>query len=505
MGTRIFLPGGRGRWVRRGGSIVLHGADGGGEPQGEVATPVAVTATPAGVIDARIDVFAQKALLRMAQSPDPAARADASAMLGAVKSGALAGIYKEDEQVPAMRARKLGSNWWTVIPRGEDAALILGAAPGEAPLIAFRDGARSQPARLDPALRKAWASFVTFTSAGARCRRSAGGGTMAEVGGPAGVVLANLFPRVLCQAAPPPTLRICIFHGYQGTRGDVSNLMVARTLGKHLARRFPSDQIDVICALHKNAFVKTLLDSPLPIRQIHYVGHGFMGGLYFGYKHPVALAERNGVKENFATIFKTMPATTKRILALNSDAGLMSGFFTDAFDPALLTKIRANLAPGAMMQIWGCFAGARQHTFDTSDRYWNLFNAAGAPVDGIALHIARALGIDVSAAIDVTETHGMNYWFRDEAGKFNGTDKRPARLPQWLWPSRKSVSWITWDSAGKGDTSSINFMGKARPASELRPGRPPGWFTGELPVNLAAGALQTPESCSARYVTLASP
>src|SRR5215207_6399746 len=155
MSTRIPLPGGRGRWVRRGGSIVLLPPDGdSGEVQGEVSTPVPVTATQAGVSDGRIDVFAQYALLRMAKSPDPGARADASAMLGAVKSGTLAGIYKEDEQIPALRARRVGTSWWLVIPKGEDAAVL--REPGAAPLIVFRDSARSDASRLDPALRKAW-------------------------------------------------------------------------------------------------------------------------------------------------------------------------------------------------------------------------------------------------------------------------------------------------------------------------------------------------------------
>lgn len=154
MSTRIYLPGTRGRWVRRHGSIVLLPQDDDAELQGELSTPVPVTATQAGVIDPRIDVFAQKALLRMANGPDPAARADASAMLGAVKSGTLAGIYKEDEQVPALRARRQGKTWWTVIPKGEDAAVL--REPGQPPLIVFRDGVRSDASRLDPALRKAW-------------------------------------------------------------------------------------------------------------------------------------------------------------------------------------------------------------------------------------------------------------------------------------------------------------------------------------------------------------
>jgi hypothetical protein len=134
-------------------------------------------------------------------------------MLGAVKSGALAGIYKEDQQVPALRARRVGTSWWLVIPKGEDAALFLGAAPGEAPMIVFRDGVRSNAARLDPALRKAWASFVVWRGPGSaggggdRCRIATGAGPLsAEVGGPGGRILANVVPRLLCQVAPARTL-----------------------------------------------------------------------------------------------------------------------------------------------------------------------------------------------------------------------------------------------------------------------------------------------------------
>lgn len=124
-------------------------------PGGSRKTPVPVTTS--SVIDTRIDVHAQYAVLRLSKG-DAGARADAAGMLGAVKSGALGGIYKEDEQVPALRAKRQGRGWWQVIPRGEDAHLF--AAPPESPLIVFRDQVRSNAARLDPALRKAWARLA---------------------------------------------------------------------------------------------------------------------------------------------------------------------------------------------------------------------------------------------------------------------------------------------------------------------------------------------------------
>ncbi len=62
-------------------------------------------------------------------------------MVDAVKSGQLAGIYCVNWQKhAAKRAERLGKTWWTAIPKGEDAVLMLDPddlANGP-PLIAFR-------------------------------------------------------------------------------------------------------------------------------------------------------------------------------------------------------------------------------------------------------------------------------------------------------------------------------------------------------------------------------
>lgn len=107
---------------------------------------------PQDVIDARIDVFAQRALLRMLKGD-----ADAMAMLCAVNTNQLAGIYKEDQRVPALRARKMSLGWWNLISKGENAAVIFDSLnSANAPIIVFRDRVRSHPGQLDSALRKAW-------------------------------------------------------------------------------------------------------------------------------------------------------------------------------------------------------------------------------------------------------------------------------------------------------------------------------------------------------------
>ena len=101
-----------------------------------------------------IDVFAQKAIVRLSKNPLTAA--DAHALLDAVKSRELRGIFIENQKGPALRAQKLGTWYGKLIPAGEDAVVVL-APPGspEPPLIAFRDRVKAKPARLDPALVKA--------------------------------------------------------------------------------------------------------------------------------------------------------------------------------------------------------------------------------------------------------------------------------------------------------------------------------------------------------------
>ncbi len=164
--TTRFAPGARdGYWVRTGGEIVLYPST--VPPDRELDELLPTIPSRKELIDPRIDFHAQEALHRMFNG-DPGARADAGGMFAAIKAGRLAGIYIVNQQVPALRARKLDRWWWNLIPQGEDAILLRDSsepgAGGGAPLIAFRDPVKSVPARLDPALRKAWAAFQLLES-----------------------------------------------------------------------------------------------------------------------------------------------------------------------------------------------------------------------------------------------------------------------------------------------------------------------------------------------------
>src|SRR5262245_17128994 len=136
------------------------------------ATPRVLTYSTKDVIDKRISIPAQHSLVRL--SKNPATSADAVGMLEDVKAGRLAGIYCVNWNVPAQRAVKLGKSWWTVIPAGEDAVLLLDPVnlTGGSRLMAYRRELDSNcgllkgekkftasPTRLDAALLKAWASY----------------------------------------------------------------------------------------------------------------------------------------------------------------------------------------------------------------------------------------------------------------------------------------------------------------------------------------------------------
>jgi hypothetical protein len=62
-------------------------------------------------------------------------------VLDLVKTGRLGGIYKEDQKVPALLARKRGLGWWQLLPRpqfGDFRLLCDSKNPQAPPVVVFR-------------------------------------------------------------------------------------------------------------------------------------------------------------------------------------------------------------------------------------------------------------------------------------------------------------------------------------------------------------------------------
>lgn len=110
------------------------------------------------VIDPRIDVSAQKALIRMRASP--ATSREAASMLASVKGGRLRGIYGDDLRAAAQLAARRCTARWELVPRGRVAVVVRERSPLAPPTIIFRAQYRGDAARLDPALAAAWRGYL---------------------------------------------------------------------------------------------------------------------------------------------------------------------------------------------------------------------------------------------------------------------------------------------------------------------------------------------------------
>lgn len=200
---------------------------------------------PSPALDPRIDICAQFALLRM-NSSDAAAQADSAGILAAVKGGQLAGILSNMTRAAVPLAQRLNVTPFDLVPRGEDAALVLDPAePLTAPpSIVFRNiqmqpGEQTQcppPEQIDPALRKAWATFVLLKSGQlGRCelpRRNGpvafGASTEAET---LVAPLANILPPILCRLSEPPPTKSCQVFLSGNSSGDYFRYVQAQTTG----------------------------------------------------------------------------------------------------------------------------------------------------------------------------------------------------------------------------------------------------------------------------------
>jgi len=111
------------------------------------------------VIDSRIDVSAQYALMRMLAG-EPEERIVGSNILSAVKDGSLGGIYQEDQQVPALRAQASGYGWWQILPKSATGSKVdstcMTDPANKAPVIVMRKKAEANPIAYDRALQDAW-------------------------------------------------------------------------------------------------------------------------------------------------------------------------------------------------------------------------------------------------------------------------------------------------------------------------------------------------------------
>jgi len=261
-----------------------EGENNGNTPPGPTLTaaPRVLTYTTNEVIDNRISVPAQHSLVRL--SKNPATSADAVAMLQEIKAGRLAGIYCVNWEKSAQRALRLGSNWWSVIPQGEDAVLMLDPDNLSAgvPLIAFRrdlapdcgllagEGRFSaSPSRLDAALIRVWQIYLHYRQGIIQpCAATSNGRTSVSFQAKQGGSIPATMPA-LCQNAVNLILYASGFPPPQG-RGRLDN----RDFSLVAARSRVTPKVPVAIA-NIWQLLDHLLRMPIgSIDKLYLLGHG---------------------------------------------------------------------------------------------------------------------------------------------------------------------------------------------------------------------------------------
>ena len=121
--------------------------------------------TTSQIIHPNIDVQAQKAIAALvAEGGDAAVRA--TLILGAVQSGAIGGIYLANQGVPALRAQKFGTNWWSLHPTGVDGVVLPPhpSEPNTTPILVLRKSVANKATARKNALNQAFATFSMMMS-----------------------------------------------------------------------------------------------------------------------------------------------------------------------------------------------------------------------------------------------------------------------------------------------------------------------------------------------------
>lgn len=145
----------------------------------------ALLAGNVGVIDPHIDSHAQFTLLEMFKTGGETG-GEAALILAAVKTQRLGGIYIQDQGVPALRAKAMGTVWWELIPKHLD-AVVLPAPPSEPngkPILVMRKSTVGDAAKRKAGLRDAFSAFM-LAEAGLIAADNCGSGTaVSQFAGP---------------------------------------------------------------------------------------------------------------------------------------------------------------------------------------------------------------------------------------------------------------------------------------------------------------------------------
>jgi hypothetical protein len=254
--------------------------------------------------------------------------------------------------------------------------------------------------------------------------------------------------------------------------------MAAQTLAVMLRKWFGPRSIRIVLAQtwSTNRLLQALKRAEAPIHQVHIFCHGDSTRLSLAYDF-----DKGRRLKKRAARFNAMSEKTdaqRAYMQWAAEDAIASGYFRHYFDRKDLAALRAKHAKNANWQIWGCFAGYETdklgRTGDPAvDTYLRRFGLGRTEVEGIAIEIAKHLGVVCTATKDGA---GLEFWIRDKRTRRvrRTGDDDPALEPYWLWSTRGS-KWVSYDATGKlmNDVIMFQWIWAKR---LLTTGPPPQWM-----------------------------
>lgn len=241
-----------------------------------------------------------------------------------------------------------------------------------------------------------------------------------------------------------------------GMDHNKSFMVAAEAMANIVKHWFTSTNVYVRQAWSKEILFRELERATEPIRQVHIMAHGVATqvSLAYYYDHGERLAAR--VRKFNADKGPSKDLPYKQWAA---EDALIVGYLKHRMDRKQLAKIKGNHTRDACWQIWGCFSGEPEATLGTSDDiaqnvYYRRFALGQKTVPGIAVEIAKMIGVTCTAAVG----RGLTFWCGTGKGNVRLISRKENPVkPFWLWLDNTS-RWVSYGPDGKAMNETIMFQ-----------------------------------------------
>lgn len=241
-----------------------------------------------------------------------------------------------------------------------------------------------------------------------------------------------------------PSAGAVIIYGRGGTLGSFTPF--AESLSKRLVPTYTEAGVVVKNIERRDDFID-FVHKPgtgFSIKELHIFSHSIGGGLFPGYQDPAIGALREAAYEKAQKAGRDV--TYDEVIAAEVGA-VFTDNFVEGRLPGIKAAVRANLASGATLKIWGCNSGIAGwvYTDDGGPYYWQALNTRNVPKPSIAQAFADYFNVPVQGATSGShiEVQHKGKWITSDAYKKQMKKWPSGALPHRLHPDRGNFQEFT--------------------------------------------------------------